>query len=58
MMNNIDIIVPKVTVTPIGPHIGEFAITIGIHPIDAAAEVRKIGLNLRFAACSAASRGE
>ena len=43
MMKRNEMIVPKQTTTPIGPHSGVLAITIGITPIDAAALVRKMG---------------
>ena len=58
MMNKNEIIVPKQTTTPIGPHIGVLAITIGITPIEAAALVRKIGRMRRCAACRAARLAE
>ena len=54
MMKSNEMIVPKQTTTPIGPHSGVLAITIGITPIDAAALVRNMGRIRRWAACRAA----
>jgi hypothetical protein len=54
MMKSMAIKVPKQTTTPIGPHIGEFWMTIGMTPIEAAALVRNIGRIRRWAACRAA----
>ena len=53
-MNSIDTTVPKHTTTPIGPHIGEFSMTMGTTPIEAAAQVRNMGRMRRCAAWKAA----
>ena len=46
---------PKQITVPKGPHRGERLKIIGITPTAAAADVRKIGLILRFPAAMAAS---
>ncbi len=42
-MNNMVMIVPQKITAPIGIHNGLLPITMGITPIEAAAEVRKMG---------------